>query len=990
MKQKLHNSIFVLLLLLSFHCFSQKTMQNIPVKKSLPNDISEDWYASAIENINRQANDFYPQAGNNFRAANTTQKIGFIIRPDGYAVHNIRTSDQHRNWEILFHLTGIGRTTISRNTDNAFVIVRQLQSLNYQYEKLTLQYVNNESGLRQNFILHERPGGTGRLKIRMRIESGLKAKLIAENKLVFHEPGNPKNIKLVYEDLNVWDAEGKKLNAYMSLTNAGSLLDLIVDDSDAKYPVTVDPLNRTPEWSTSADGVVAGLLNQGQLEASLYGFSVAGIGDVNGDSYGDIAVGAPSMVDIFSGSGTLAAVGAVFVFYGSPNGLSTIPAKTLQPNTCVAGALFGTSIDGGDVTGDGINDIVIGAPADRINLVVGIIPINGTAGKVYVYPGGNLSSPNPSNFLSLHLTTAHINLLNISNNALFGFSVAVTEDLNADGKKDILVGSPTFASANITLVKTGAAFLFLSGANNSFPTIQSMDVPDFSLLGISVPIITSINGLLFGYSVDGLGDYNNDGRSDIVVGSPAGVDISGLTSILSGQVLGGQAYIYYGTSNNTGVNTNIGAKLQAQPGGLLGNLANLFGFDVKGVRGINGQRNGNIVIGAPLGGTIPNALGLTIQTGNIQVFKKKISSPAGIVIADQVVESPRSTSSLQLLGTLDLNVMLGASLDNAYDINCDGFPDLVAGEPLSSGTGLLQLQVNAIGGAAYIYYGNATGGYSPTPGYDVSATYGPDFLSVNTTALFGFSVAGVKGVKGPLSAPRILVGAPTGALDFDNSILNLGSTIGLLFDFTLGNNGLGKAYLFRSAVCLDNSPLPVTLTNFAAQKQQKDVLLNWTSYEEANLKGYELEKSTDGNNFSMIALVFARNSPSRSDYNFKDEHPAQGVNYYRLKINDNDGHYSYSSTVFVKFEESIDEDIIIAPNPVQSEANVKFTGLNKGIYKMELFNTNGQLIQTKTINITQFEQYESLQLDKRVGSGVYWLNISGKNNTIKTLKLLVQ
>jgi hypothetical protein len=989
MKQKLHNSISVLLLLLSFHCFSQKTVQNIPVKKSLPNDISEDWYASAIENINRQANDFYPQAGNNFRAVNTTQKIGFIIRPDGYAVHNLRTGDQSKDWEILFHITGMSRTTTNGNLGNAFVIVRQLQSLNYQYEKMILQYVNDESGLRQNFIIQERPNGTGRLKIAMHIESGLKAKLVAEDKLVFHAQDDPKDIRLVYEDLNVWDAAGKKLNACMSLTKKGSLLELIVDDSNAKYPVTVDPLNRTPEWNTSADGVVSGLLSQGQLEASLYGFSVAGVGDVNGDSYGDVAVGAPSMVDIFSGSGTLAGVGAVFVFYGSPNGLSTIPAKTLQPNTCVAGALFGASIDGGDVTGDGINDIVIGAPADRISLVAGIIPINGTVGKVYVYPGGNLSSPNPSNFLSLHLTTTYINLLNISNNALFGFSVAITEDLNGDGKKDILVGSPTFASASLILVKTGAAFLFLSGANNSFPTIQSMDMPDFNLLGISVPIINSISGLLFGYSVDGLGDYNNDGRSDIVVGSPAGVDISGLTGILSGQVLGGQAYVYYGTSNNSGVNTNIGAKLQA-PGGLLGNLANLFGFDVKGVRGVNGQRNGNIVIGAPVGGTIPNALSLTIQTGNIQVFKKKMSSPAGIVTADQVLESPRSTSVLQLLGTLDLNVMLGASLDNAYDINCDGFPDLIAGEPLSSGTGLLSLQANAVGGAAYIYYGNATGGYSSTPGYDVSATYGSDFLSVNTTGLFGFSVAGVKGVKGPLSAPRILVGAPTGALDFDNSILNLGSTIGLLFDFTLGNNGLGKAYMFRSAVCLDNSPLPVTLINFTAQKQQKSVMLNWASFEEANLKGYELQKSADGNNFNTIALVFARNSVSRSDYNFKDEHPVQGINYYRLKMIDNDDHYSYSNTVSVKFEESIDRDIIIAPNPVQSEAKVKFTGLNKGIYKMEFFNSNSQLVQTKTINITQFEQYESLKLDKRVGSGVYWLNISDKNNTIKTLKVLVQ
>src|SRR5207253_9899519 len=145
------------------------------------------------------------------------------------------------------------------------------------------------------------------------------------------------------------------------------------------------------------------------------------------------------------------------------------------------------------------------------------------------------------------------------------------------------------------------------------------------------------------------------------------------------------------------------------------------------------------------------------------------------------------------LNTLQLNVLFGAGIDNAYDVNCDGLPDLVVGEPLSSGTNLSQWQANAVGGAAYVFIGDGNGGYIPSPYYDVSATYGSDFLSVNATALFGFSVAGVPRIKGIASSPRIMVGSPSGALDFDNSILNLGSTLGLLFDFTFGNNGVGKS-----------------------------------------------------------------------------------------------------------------------------------------------------------------------------------------------------
>ena len=990
MKRNLHLAILCLSLLNAANSISQNEFELNKKQGSLPKEVSKEWLTSAVANLEKQANEFYPaQVSNTFRVANMPNKTGFVIRPDGYTAENIRSGQQRENWEVNFQFAGMGRNYLNE-ARKSFIIVRQPQQVEYRYDDITIQYINGQKGLRQNFIVENKPAGEGSLKIRMRVQSALKARLLNSTALVFHKPEDPNDIKLYYEDLNVWDATGKKLTAYIALGTRGDRFDLIVNDAKAVYPVTIDPLNRTPEWTTSADGVVSGLLSQAQIEASLYGFSVASLGDVNGDTYSDIAIGAPAMVDIFSGSGSLVSVGAVFVFYGSPNGLSVTPAKTLQPNTCVAGALFGTSIDGGDVTGDGINDIIVGAPSDRVTLGVGIASINGTVGKVYVYPGSFLNQPNPSNFISLHLNASHLNLLNVSNNALFGFSVAVTDDLNADGRKDILVGSPSFAAAGVLLVRTGGAFLFLSGANNSFPTIQSLQVPSFTILGISIPFVNSINGLLFGYSVDGTGDYNNDGRADVVVGAPAGVDISGLTGILTGQILGGQAYVYYGTINNNGINTSIGAKLQAQASGLLSNAANLFGFDVKGVKNVNGQRNGNIVIGAPVGGAIPNALGLTIQTGAIHVFKKKVSSPAGVVSSDQILESPRSTSILQLLGTLDLNVMLGASLDNAYDFNCDGFPDLVAGEPLSSGTGLLQLQVNAVGGAAYIYYGDGTGGYLPNPGYNVSATHGPDFLSVNTTALFGFSVAGVKGIKGPLSAVRFLVGAPSGALDFDNSILNLGSTLGLLFDFTLGQNGVGKAYTFKTSLCLDHTPLPVRLLDLSAAKELKDVMVNWRAVEEANLKGYELQKSTDGIDFKVLALVFAKNGSTEVEYKVRDASPVTGTNYYRLKLIDNDDSYSFSKVVSVKFEDRGYTAIAILPNPVQSEAKIKFSGADPGIYKMELYNTGGQMVQTKSIVISQGEQQVDLILNKQITRGTYWLSIYNSQNKIATLKMLVQ
>jgi len=87
-------------------------------------------------------------------------------------------------------------------------------------------------------------------------------------------------------------------------------------------------------------------------------------------------------------------------------------------------------------------------------------------GKIYVFKGGTLAGTNPTPFLDLKLGNNFFSkgllglLSNISVKALFGFSVAVTEDLNGDGKKDIIVGAPAYLGTAIGSIQSGSAFVF--------------------------------------------------------------------------------------------------------------------------------------------------------------------------------------------------------------------------------------------------------------------------------------------------------------------------------------------------------------------------------------------------------------------------------------------------------------------------------------------------------------------------------------------------
>jgi hypothetical protein len=970
-------------------------------KKSneLPGEVSSDWYKMATENILKKEYDFSKTSNPyTYRTVNQKNHLGFIVSPDGFSVYNLKNSSKQQSWKVDFTVAGTGRVGTQCSLPASFTISENSSTIIFSSKSLDVEYVNKEKGLRQNFIVKEKPAGEGKLRVQLNWNSSLEALESSFDKLVFYSKGNKNDIKLIYDDLKVWDANGTLLQAELKLDEKDNSVNILVDDAEAAYPITIDPLNRTAEWSTSADGILPALLTNLQLQVeTLYGYTVAGLGDINGDGFDDVAISAPGMADLITGSGSLAGVGAVFIYLGSPSGLPTNPSKVLQPTTAVEGALFGFSVDAGDITGDGKNDIIIGAPMDRYQTsaqgLLGSTTVNVTAGKVYLYRSEDLfSAPNPTPFLEIRLQgnnffstgVAGLLLNNVNVNFLFGFSVSVTKDLNGDNKSDIVIGSPTYLGKQPLSVQGGAAFVYYS--NNLSTTLPvQLETPSPALLGLPLLPLANTTGLLFGFSVDCAGDYNNDFYPDLVVGAPAGVDLSSLGGIFTGQFLGGSAYVYYGTGS--GVTSSIGVRLQADPSGLLSNAANLFGYDVKGTRNANDQHNGGILIGAPAGSVISNVVGgLRIKAGQVHVFMKKSFSPASPIISDQIISSPRSSSILSILTgqTINVSLMYGASIDNMLDVNCDGYGDIIVGEPLSTAVPLIG--ANVVGGSAYIYLGNPDGSFATSPHWDLTTEVSP-LLGVNTTALVGYSVAGAKHVYGTSYGVRSLVGAPSNALDFGVGLLNLGHTLGTTLDFVFDGNGLGKSYSYPFSNC--NFTLPVELIEFSGKAVNKTTALKWTSEAEVNLNVYELQKSKDGVNFSAIAIAFAKGN-QRNNYEYADMHPFDGTNFYRLKMIDIDGTYTYSKVVIINFGDIKASYVTVAPNPAKTNINLQMTALEQGAYTVEITNSIGQVQLAKKINVTQYNQKETIPCTAGMNNGIYYLSIYDvKNNRIKSIPVFI-
>jgi hypothetical protein len=390
-------------------------------------------------------------------------------------------------------------------------------------------------------------------------------------------------------------------------------------------------------------------------------YSASSAGDVNGDGLDDLIVG------VFNGSPAGKHVaGKTFVVFGKADGvavnLSNIDSVSgvgvggFVINGAKAEDLSGRSVSSaGDVNGDGLDDLIIGA----------IWAGKEKAGKSYVVFGKkssvaiDLSAIDPVSGVGVGGF-----VINGENaNDFSGWSVSSAGDVNGDGLDDLIVGSQYVSVAG--KINAGKSYVVFGKANSA--VINLSDIASTSGIGIGGFVINGENANDFsGYSVSSAGDVNGDGLDDLIVGA--------LYADSTGGSNAGKSYVVFGKTNTTAINlSDIGSI--SNTGGFVINGAkvmDLSGQSVSSAGDVNGDGLDDLIIGAY--GADPFARAWAGKS--YVVFGKKSSTAINLSDVDSASGVGKGGFVINGEKSSDYS---GYSVSSAGDVNGDGLDDVIVG-----------------------------------------------------------------------------------------------------------------------------------------------------------------------------------------------------------------------------------------------------------------------------------------------------------------------
>ena len=458
-----------------------------------------------------------------------------------------------------------------------------------------------------------------------------------------------------------------------------------------------------------------GFVAQG-ASSTATGTSLAS-GDINGDGIDDLIIGAPT------------GAGKVYVIFGSKSVFSS-PITMNSYNGSNGGVIFsgasgsdafGTSVAVGDVNGDGIKDIIVGAPG--YNSSKGAVYV--VFGKTTAFSNTTVSSPDGTTYFRIDINTGDLALGTSVASGNINGDVYATSGAAVD---DIIIGAPTTSS------NAGKVYVVF-GIGGSTPTPLSSGV--FAL--------TSIASSTKGFEIDGnssgkagsavaSGDVNGDGIADVMVGAP--------NATVGAVTTAGKTYVIFGNAGtwNTGTaNPTILANLNGATAvnGTNGVIINgTTSGDLSGTSlstgDINGDSIADLIIGAP-----------TASAGMAYVVYGKATWTSPVALSGLTVTV--APLGFKLNGTAGDKA--GTSVASGCSLNGNGIAPILVGGP------------NSTNGTAYTVLGASTGWTNSSNLSALTGTNGFATSGISSGDKAGTSVA-ITNING-VGTCALAVGAPT-------------------------------------------------------------------------------------------------------------------------------------------------------------------------------------------------------------------------------------
>ena len=205
-------------------------------------------------------------------------------------------------------------------------------------------------------------------------------------------------------------------------------------------------------------------------------------------------------------------------------------------------------------------------------------------------------------------------------------------------------------------------------------------------------------------------------------------------------------------------------------------------------------------------------------------------------------------------------------------------------------------------------------------------------------------------------------------------------------DFTVTADAASKVANRFKIIFRNLNTTPVTFTSVKANAHNNQISVDWNVENQSKMKHYEVERSADGNNFSKVSIIDANDNLS-SSYSWLDENPLQGNNFYRIRSVDLNGKIEYTSIVKAQIN-NISVSIKVFPNPaIEAKVNVQFNNQPAGVYYARLINPIGQVIVSKKIIHSKGTSTETVQWNQNAAKGIYNLQISQPDGSMRVIKI---